>query len=336
MQGRRREVGIPLLLGAGAFALAFAQRPGLATADTKINLHVDPGRFLADVASMWTSTGQLGDVQAGQQAGYLFPMGPFFARRPRARHPRLGRPAPVAGHAAGARRVGRRPPARRAARTPARRRAPGRGRGHPAQPVRRHLRQPHHGDAAGLRGAAVAAAGRAPGPARVARLALAGGLRRCWSRPPGGGVNGAVTAWMLLGPGAAAALRARVTRIGWRAGARLRVARAADHAAHVAVVDRPRVRAVLLRDRLPALHRAAGHDLGHHQRDRDAAPDELLAVLRRDRLHRAGDPVLRRPAHAAVLAAGRDRDAAGARRSPWAASCGRADGATARSSWAWP
>ena len=79
MRTRRREVGIPLLLGAGAFALAFAQRPGLATADTKINLHVDPGRFLADVASMWTSSGQLGDVQTGQQAGYLFPMGPFFA-----------------------------------------------------------------------------------------------------------------------------------------------------------------------------------------------------------------------------------------------------------------
>ncbi len=59
--------------------LAFAQRPGWATADTKINLHVDPGRFLSDVASMWTSTGQLGDVQTGQQAGYLFPMGPFFA-----------------------------------------------------------------------------------------------------------------------------------------------------------------------------------------------------------------------------------------------------------------
>src|SRR5512142_1997751 len=79
MRERRREVAIPLALGAGAFALAFAQRPGLTTADTKINLHVDPGRFLADVASMWTSTGQLGDVQAGQQAGYLFPMGPFFA-----------------------------------------------------------------------------------------------------------------------------------------------------------------------------------------------------------------------------------------------------------------
>ncbi len=79
MLNRRRTVGVPLLLGLVAYALAFIQRPGLATADTKINLHVDPGRFLGDVASMWTSTGQLGGVQAGQQAGYLFPMGPFFA-----------------------------------------------------------------------------------------------------------------------------------------------------------------------------------------------------------------------------------------------------------------
>ena len=79
MSARRRDVAAFLFLAAGAFALAFAQRPGLATADTKINLHVDPGRFLADVASMWTSTGQLGAVQAGQQTGYLFPMGPFFA-----------------------------------------------------------------------------------------------------------------------------------------------------------------------------------------------------------------------------------------------------------------
>ncbi len=79
MSKPRRTVGVPLLLGLVAYALAFAQRPGLATADTKINLHVDPGRFLGDIASMWTSTGQLGGVQTGQQAGYLFPMGPFFA-----------------------------------------------------------------------------------------------------------------------------------------------------------------------------------------------------------------------------------------------------------------
>jgi hypothetical protein len=79
MARARREAGVPALLGAGSLLLAFLQRPGWATADTKINLHVDPGRFLGDVASMWTSTGQLGDVAAGQQAGYLFPIGPFFA-----------------------------------------------------------------------------------------------------------------------------------------------------------------------------------------------------------------------------------------------------------------
>ena len=72
-------MAVPALLSVASFVLAFAQRTGLATADTKINLHVDPGRFLSDVASMWTSTGQLGGVQSGQQAGYLFPMGPFFA-----------------------------------------------------------------------------------------------------------------------------------------------------------------------------------------------------------------------------------------------------------------
>jgi hypothetical protein len=79
MSRTRRELWIPLVLGAGSFALAFAQRPGWATADTKINLHVSPGAYLSQAAAMWTSTGQLGDVQSGQQAGYLFPMGPFFA-----------------------------------------------------------------------------------------------------------------------------------------------------------------------------------------------------------------------------------------------------------------
>ena len=79
MSRTRRELWIPLVLGAGSFALAFAQRPGWATADTKINLHVSPGAYLHQVAAMWTTTGQLGAVQSGQQAGYLFPMGPFFA-----------------------------------------------------------------------------------------------------------------------------------------------------------------------------------------------------------------------------------------------------------------
>ena len=62
-----------------SFALAFWQRPGWATADTKIDLHVDPGRFLASVASAWTSTTDLGEVHSAQYSGYLWPMGPFFA-----------------------------------------------------------------------------------------------------------------------------------------------------------------------------------------------------------------------------------------------------------------
>jgi hypothetical protein len=64
---------------AASFALAFWQRPGWATADTKIDLHVDPGRFLAQVASAWTSTTDLGEVHSAQYSGYLWPMGPFFA-----------------------------------------------------------------------------------------------------------------------------------------------------------------------------------------------------------------------------------------------------------------
>jgi arabinofuranan 3-O-arabinosyltransferase len=81
--GRRRRLrqrlGLPAALAAGAFLLALLQRPGELAADTKIDLHVDPIGFLGDVASIWSSSGGLGQVQAGQYAGYLFPMGPFFA-----------------------------------------------------------------------------------------------------------------------------------------------------------------------------------------------------------------------------------------------------------------
>jgi hypothetical protein len=62
-----------------AVALAAAQTPGRATSDTKIDLHVDPAGFLADVAATWSPTGDLGHVQGGQYGGYLLPMAPFFA-----------------------------------------------------------------------------------------------------------------------------------------------------------------------------------------------------------------------------------------------------------------
>ena len=62
-----------------SFALALWQRPGLAATDTKIDLHVDPSRFLSFVASVWTPTGDLGEVHSSQYTGYLWPMGPFYA-----------------------------------------------------------------------------------------------------------------------------------------------------------------------------------------------------------------------------------------------------------------
>ncbi len=70
---------VPLSLALSAYALALVQRPGMLAADTKIDLHTEPIGFLGDVASVWSSSGGLGQVQAGQYAGYLFPMGPFFA-----------------------------------------------------------------------------------------------------------------------------------------------------------------------------------------------------------------------------------------------------------------
>ncbi len=70
---------IPLGLALAGLLASLLQRPGDMTSDTKIDLHVDPWGFLGDVTSVWTNTGALGEVQGGQYAGYLFPMGPFFS-----------------------------------------------------------------------------------------------------------------------------------------------------------------------------------------------------------------------------------------------------------------
>ena len=76
---RIRRGAIPLVLAAASFLVAVLQRPGWSSSDTKIDLHVHPGSFLADVASVWSPTVGLGHVQGGQYGGYLWPMGPFFA-----------------------------------------------------------------------------------------------------------------------------------------------------------------------------------------------------------------------------------------------------------------
>ena len=72
MRRPRRDTLIPLALGALgalAFVVAFAQRPGLEVAETKVDLHVAPGSFLRDVLSAWTPSGSLGHVFAGQYGG---------------------------------------------------------------------------------------------------------------------------------------------------------------------------------------------------------------------------------------------------------------------------
>src|SRR3954465_8869102 len=74
---RRRS--IPLGLALLALALGLAQRPGAVVADTKVDLYVDPVRFLGHVLSVWSPTTDLGHVFGAQYSGYAFPMAPFFA-----------------------------------------------------------------------------------------------------------------------------------------------------------------------------------------------------------------------------------------------------------------
>ncbi len=79
MRRASRDAIIAVCFGVLSFVLAFGQRPGLASSDTKIDLHVDPTAFLSRVASLWNPSIDLGAVHSVQYSGYLWPMGSFFA-----------------------------------------------------------------------------------------------------------------------------------------------------------------------------------------------------------------------------------------------------------------
>ncbi len=61
-----------------ALLLAFWQRPWGIYSDTRIEMVTNPGLLLSRASQVWTSTIDLGHIQASQFVGYLFPMAPFY------------------------------------------------------------------------------------------------------------------------------------------------------------------------------------------------------------------------------------------------------------------
>ena len=141
----------------------------------------------------------------------------------------------------------------------------------------------------------VAAARRAPGPARVPAAGAGRRRSRLLVAASGGGINGAVTAWMLLGPVLLLLyeLAVHARRLARRPAASLWRDAADDVLTSLWWIVPAYVQSSYGIDFLHFTEQP-GTIWGTTSATETPAPDELLAVLRRDRLHRAGDPVLRR------------------------------------------
>ena len=305
-----RDHALALGFAAVSFGLAFLQRPGWATSDTKIDLHVDPAGFLSEVASVWAPSIDLGAVQGAQYSGYLWPMGPVFALldaiglSPWVAH-RVWLGLLFALSAWGMLKL-----------LDA---FVGRPRGLPhVIGAGFYLLNPYTVIFSAR--TSVVLLGYAALPWLL--LIVHRGVRaardwRDWRgwwwaaafalilTSTGGGVNAAVVGWMLVGPLLLLAYEPLVGSVRWRdAGAFLaRIARACRP--RLRLVDRAAARARGLRRGLPSVHRAATRYLGHQQRARGAPADGVLDVVCRRRFLRRRASALQRGGHPAVQPARR-------------------------------
>jgi arabinofuranan 3-O-arabinosyltransferase len=65
------------LIAVGMVTLFLVQAPGKLVADTKMDVPLDPLRFMERATHLWNSSSDFGFLP-NQYVGYLFPMGPFF------------------------------------------------------------------------------------------------------------------------------------------------------------------------------------------------------------------------------------------------------------------